>query len=61
MNKMQLMITLQKTYKLEAIVTDMSTAKIKKKFKIEKTTMGTKYNENNFLLISRKQQTRHVL
>ena len=29
---MQLMITLQKTYKLEAIVTDMSTAKIKKKF-----------------------------
>lgn len=61
MNKMQLMITLQKTYKLEAIVTDMSTAKIKKNFKIEKTTMGTKYNENNFLLISRKQQTRHVL
>ena len=29
---MQLMITLQKTYKLEEIVTDMSTAKIKKKF-----------------------------
>ena len=61
MNKMQLMITLQKTYKLEANVTGMTTAKINNFFKLEKTNMRTKYNEKNFLLISRTQQTKHVL
>ena len=44
MNKMQLMVTLQKTYKLEANVTGMSTAKINNFFKLEKTKMRTKYN-----------------